>query len=89
MERKIIHVGFFTPCAADDNILGLTTIEAGGNLSVRLLTLVTTSRGLTLAGGGTTTTTDALVVGGGIVGERGEDGGIAGLLELRCQEDQW
>lgn len=70
-----------TTLAVDDDIRRLSAIEACGDLSVLALTLVTTARGLTLAGGGTTTFTDALVVGCRVVGDGGQDG--AGLLRLR------
>ena len=74
--------------AGDDDIGRLTTIKAGRDLSVLSLTLVTTTRCLTLARSGTTTAADALVIGGRIVGEGGEDVGAA-LLELRDEECQW
>lgn len=57
--------------AVHDNILGLTTIEARWDFAVLTLTLVTTTRGLTLARSGTTASTDALVVGSRVVGEGG------------------
>lgn len=82
-----IHVVEST-LTVDDDIRRLTTIEMRRNLPMLLLTLMTTSRGLTLARSRTTTTADALVVRGGIVGERGEDRGCAGGLELRGEEGQ-
>lgn len=78
-----------SPLAVHDDIRSLTTIEASRDLAVLLLTLVTTSGSFTLAGSWTTTTADALVVRCGIIGKRGENGGVAGLLECRCQEGQW
>lgn len=72
------------------NIRRLTTIEMRRHFSMLLLTLMTTSGSLTLPRSRTTTPPDALVIRGGIVGERGEDGGVAGWLglELGCQEGQ-
>lgn len=86
-KRRNIHV-LEPALAMDDNIRRLTTIEARRYLSMLLLTFVTTARGFTLARSRTTTATDTLVVGRGIVGERGEDVGVAGLLELGDEECQ-
>lgn len=83
--RKNVHV-VPSSLAVHDDILRLTTIEARRDLAVLLLTLVTTSGSFTLAGGRTTTAADALVVGCGIIRERGENGGVAGLLESRGEE---
>ena len=66
----ILHVNTAT-LAVDDDLGRLSTIEAGGDLSVLSLTLVTATGGLTLAGGGTTTSTNTLVVGCRVVGEGG------------------
>lgn len=84
---KTVHV-VPSPLAVHDDIGRLTTIEACRDLAVLFLTLVTTSGRFTLARGWTTTAADALVVRRGIIGERGENGGVAGLLECRGQKGQ-
>lgn len=58
----------------------LTTLEAKGHLSMRLLTLMTSPGRLSLAGTGTAAAADAVVVGSLCVGEGGEDGSRALLL---------
>jgi hypothetical protein len=85
-RKKNLHV-LFSTLTVDNNVGRLTTIEPGRDLSMLTLTLVTASRGLTLAGSRTTTAADTLVVGRRIVGERGEDVRAA-LLELRDEEGQ-
>jgi hypothetical protein len=55
----------------NNNLRRLTTIEPIRNTAVLLLTLVTTSGGLTFPGGRTTTSPNALVVGARVIGERG------------------
>lgn len=85
---KTVHV-VPSPLAVHDDIRRLTTIEARRDLAVLLLTLVTTSGRFSLARGWTTTAANALVVRCGIIGKRGENGGVAGLLECRGQKGQW
>lgn len=79
---KNVHV-IPSPLAVHNDIRRLTTIEARRDLAVLLLTLVATTGSFTLAGSWTTTTTDALVVRCGIIGKRGENGGVPRLLECR------
>lgn len=66
----ILHVDAAS-LAVDDDVGCLSSIEAGGDLSVLALTFVTATGGLTLARSGTTTSTNALVVGCRVVGEGG------------------
>lgn len=68
------------PLTMNNNIRRLTTIKRSGDLSMLLLTLVTSSGGFTLTGGRTTTSSDALVVGALGIGERGEDVRVPTLL---------
>lgn len=58
----------------------LTTLEACGHLAVRMLTLLTTTGGLSLTAGRSATALDALAVGAAVIGERGKDRGAALLL---------
>lgn len=62
MAGKKNILGGASAFTVNDNILGLTTIEARRDLSVLTLTLVATTRGFTLAGGGATSSSDAFVV---------------------------
>lgn len=71
------------------NALGrLTTIEAIRHFSVLLLTLVTSSRRLTLSRGGTATPSNSFVVCTGVIGNGAQDGGIAGLLLMELRSEQ-
>lgn len=84
---KHIHI-IESTLAVHNDVRCLTTIEVCRDFAVLLLTLVTTSRGFTLARSRTTATTDPLVIGGGIVREGRKDRGVAGWLELRDEEGQ-
>ncbi len=82
LERVVL------PAAAlrvGDPLRCLTTLKARRYLAVRMLTLLTTSCCLSLAGRGTATTLDALAVGALVVGERGKDGCAA----LLCGNGEW
>jgi hypothetical protein len=57
----------------------LTTLEPRLDLSMLLLTLVTTTRCLSVSGRGTTTNSLLLVNGASVVGETAEDRRISGL----------
>lgn len=62
-----------------DDQRSLTTLEPRLDLSVLLLTLVTSSRRLSVARRGTATDSLLDVHGARVVGEAAEDGGISGL----------
>ena len=68
-----------TLAAVRDDQGRLTTLEPWVDLSLGLLTIHTTTRGLAIAGRGTATLADALVVGALVVGQAGEDGCASGL----------
>lgn len=70
-KKGDIHVTLLAICSVNDMVRRLTTIEPRGNLSMLLLTLMTPSRGLTLARSRTSTASDFLAVGTGVIGERG------------------
>lgn len=72
--------------AMDDLDWCLPAVEASWDLSMLLLTLVPATGRLTLARGSAAAAADAFVVCGGNVGERGEDGGVAGVLGLWMEE---
>lgn len=59
------------PFSMNDVFRRLTTREPSRDLPVLLLTLVTATRGLSLARGGTATSSDPFVVGTWVTGERG------------------
>lgn len=88
-EKIDIHI-IPPPLTMHDNLRRLTTIEPRRDLPVLILTLMTTTGRLSLPRGRTTTATDLLVVGAGVIGERGEDVGVPGLLlQLREEELCW
>lgn len=78
-EKIDIHI-IPPPLTMHDNLRRLTTIEPRRDLPVLILTLMTTTGRLSLPRSGTTTASDLLVVGAGVIGERGEDVGVPGLL---------
>ena len=57
----------------------LTTLEPRVDLAVLLLTIMTSSRGLSVTRRGTTTDSLLLVEGAGVVGEVAENRGVSGL----------
>lgn len=64
----------------------LSTIEAGRDFSVLLLTLMTTPRCLSLPTGWSSTSSDALIVGTFRVGQGGQNRGVALLTEEGVEE---
>ena len=72
--------------AMAENQWCLTTLEPGIDLAMLLLTLVTATRRLAVAGRGTATLPDALVVGAFVVREAGEDGCAPCLHRQRSKE---
>ena len=66
----------------------LTSFKACWHFAVGMLTLLTASCCLSLAGSWTATALDALVVGAFVVGERGEDRGAA-VLEREGELSRW
>jgi hypothetical protein len=67
----------------------LSSLEARGYLSMLLLTLVTTTGRLSLAGRGTTTSSDALVVGFGDIAEVAKNRGVSDLRGEELVEEVW
>jgi len=66
----------------------LPAVEVRGHFAVLLLAFVPPARRLALAAGWTASATDLLAIGARVVGERGENGCGAGLLEnLEVRDD--
>ena len=65
----------------------LSSSETSRHLSVLLLTLVTTTRRLSLAGRGTSTSSDTLVVGFRDVAEITKDGGMPDLGSVELADE--
>lgn len=87
-DKSIIRI-LESTLSMHHNIRRLTTIKARRDLSMLLLTFMTSSRGLSLARCWTTTASNTLVVGPRSVGDGSQDVSIAGLLELREEEGKW
>jgi hypothetical protein len=75
------------PFPMHDMVRRLPAVEARWSLVVLFLAAVATAGGLALAGGGAAASADPLVVGARVVGEGGEDVGVAALvLQLQLRE---
>jgi hypothetical protein len=84
--RQRIHV-LETPLSMHNLHRRLSSLEARGNLSMLLLTLVTTTGRLSLAGGGTATSSDALVVGFGDIAEGAKNRCVSDLRGEELAEE--